>query len=123
MMIVSACGKQIELANEIQSNIYTSLSADQFSVTCLMGSTEAILSAQMASKCFSVSKFMASPVPQMQKQCDGSSSASSASRRQVEKNETNSFAAKIVGMQQQQLKPRFALELDGLNCFETIVPL
>ncbi|PUZ46134.1 hypothetical protein GQ55_7G024800 [Panicum hallii var. hallii] len=24
--------------------------------------------------------------------------------------------------QQQQLKPRFALELDGLNCFETLVP-
>ncbi|CAM0908300.1 unnamed protein product [Alopecurus aequalis] len=88
-----------------------------------MGSTEAILSAQMASKCFSINKFMTSPVPQMQKQSE--SRNASGSRGQVEKKDTSSSAVKIVGNQQQRqhLKPRFALELDGLNCFETIVPL
>ncbi|XP_048560145.1 uncharacterized protein LOC125540579 [Triticum urartu] len=78
-----------------------------------MGSTEAILSAQLASQFFSTNKFMASPVPQMQKQSD-------ASRRQAEKKEMNNDSAV---KQRQQLKPRFALELDGLNCFETLVPL
>ncbi|KAF6998260.1 hypothetical protein CFC21_014394 [Triticum aestivum] len=83
-----------------------------------MGSMEAILSAQIASQFFSTNKFNASPVPQMQKQSD-------ASRRQAEKKEMNNDSAvKIAGKQrQQQLKPRFALELDGLNCFETLVPL
>lgn len=66
---------------------------------------------------FNINKFMASPVPQMQKQSDGS-------RRQAEKKEmNNNSAVKIAGKQRQQLKPRFALELDGLNCFETLVPL
>ncbi|KAM3393537.1 hypothetical protein ACQJBY_014323 [Aegilops geniculata] len=86
-----------------------------------MGSTEAILSAQIASQFFNMNKFMASPVPQMQKQSDGSI-------RQAEKKEMNNDSAvNIVGkqrqQQQQQLKPRFALELDGLNCFETLVPI
>nr|BAJ88690.1 predicted protein [Hordeum vulgare subsp. vulgare]BAJ90167.1 predicted protein [Hordeum vulgare subsp. vulgare] len=83
-----------------------------------MGSTEAILSAQLASQLFNINKFIASPVPQMQKQSDGSG-------RQAEKKELNNKSdVKIVGKQrQQQLKPRFALELDGLNCFETLVPL
>ncbi|KAE8791087.1 Pyruvate dehydrogenase E1 component subunit alpha [Hordeum vulgare] len=85
-----------------------------------MGSTEAILSAQLASQLFNINKFIASPVPQMQKQSDGSG-------RQAEKKEMNNKSdVKIVGkqrQQQQQLKPRFALELDGLNCFETLVPL
>ncbi|XP_044971227.1 uncharacterized protein LOC123431484 [Hordeum vulgare subsp. vulgare] len=85
-----------------------------------MGSTEAILSAQLASQLFNINKFIAGPVPQMQKQSDGSG-------RQAEKKEMNNKSdVKIVGkqrQQQQQLKPRFALELDGLNCFETLVPL
>ncbi|EMS48424.1 Pyruvate dehydrogenase E1 component subunit alpha [Triticum urartu] len=61
-----------------------------------MGSTEAILSAQLASQFFSTNKFMASPVPQMQKQSD-------ASRRQAEKKEMNNDSAV---KQRQQLKPR-----------------
>ncbi|VAH24313.1 unnamed protein product [Triticum turgidum subsp. durum] len=51
-----------------------------------MGSMEAILSAQIASQFFSTNKFMASPVPQMQKQSD-------ASRRQAEKKEMNNDSA------------------------------
>ncbi|KAF7012921.1 hypothetical protein CFC21_027066 [Triticum aestivum] len=81
-----------------------------------MGSTEAILSAQIASQFFSTNKFMESPVPQIQKQSDG------GRRQTTEKKELNNDSA-VKQRQQQQLKPRFALELDGLNCFETLVPL
>uniref|UniRef100_A0A3B6BWU5 Uncharacterized protein n=1 Tax=Triticum aestivum TaxID=4565 RepID=A0A3B6BWU5_WHEAT len=82
-----------------------------------MGSTEAILSAQIASQFFSTNKFMASPVPQTPKQSD-------ASGRHAEKKELNNDSAvKVAGKQRAQLKPRFAPELDGLNCFETLVPL
>ncbi|KAI4968969.1 hypothetical protein ZWY2020_046299 [Hordeum vulgare] len=83
-----------------------------------MGSTEAILSGQLASQLFNINKFITGPVPQMQKQSDGGG-------RQAESKEMNTKSdVKIVGKQrQQQLKPRFALELDGLNCFETLVPL
>ncbi|VAH39833.1 unnamed protein product [Triticum turgidum subsp. durum] len=65
-----------------------------------MGSTEAILSAQIASQFFSTNKFMASPVPQTPKQSD-------ASGRHAEKKELNNDSAvKVAGKQRAQLKPR-----------------
>jgi hypothetical protein len=48
--------------------------------------------------------------------------ASIVSKRQQVKMELTSGAAVKIATKQQQLKPRFALELDGLNCFETLVP-
>ncbi|RCV32588.1 hypothetical protein SETIT_7G015100v2 [Setaria italica] len=46
----------------------------------------------------------------------------SSSKRQQVKMELTSGAAVKIATKHQQLKPRFALELDGLNCFETLVP-
>ncbi|KAL5214406.1 hypothetical protein ABZP36_003558 [Zizania latifolia] len=87
-----------------------------------MASADAILSSQVAGESFKMNKYAASPVKvQVQKQSDGSSAAGAAAsggrRQQAVKLEKNSSAA--VG---KQLKPRFAVELDGLNCFETLVP-
>jgi len=45
--------------------------------------------------------------------------ASSSSQRQQVKMQ---LVSGEIACKQQQLKPRFALELDGLNCFETLVP-
>ncbi|KAG2570411.1 uncharacterized protein LOC120642853 [Panicum virgatum] len=72
-----------------------------------MASTDVIiLSSPVASDGFK-SKFLASPaLAVVQVPAD----ASSSKRQQVK-----------IASKQQQLKPRFALELDGLNCFETLV--
>lgn len=64
-------------------------------------------------------QYVASPVVQVQKQSDGSTS--SGSRRQL-KEEMNNAAVSVKIVNKQKLKPRFAVELDGLNCFETLVP-
>ncbi|EES10384.1 hypothetical protein BDA96_06G011900 [Sorghum bicolor] len=79
-----------------------------------MASTDAILSSPVASDGFK-SKFLASPVVQV----PADASSSSSSQRQQVKMELTSGE---IACKQQQLKPRFALELDGLNCFETLVP-
>ncbi|KAF8647277.1 hypothetical protein HU200_065426 [Digitaria exilis] len=81
-----------------------------------MASTDVILSSPVASDGFK-SKFLATPaVAVVQVPAD----ASSSKRQQVKMDLSNGAAVKI-GTKQQQLKPRFALELDGLNCFETLV--
>jgi len=60
-------------------------------------------------------QFLASPaVAVVQVPAD----ASSSKKQQVKMELTSGEIA----CKQQQLKPRFALELDGLNCFETLVP-
>ncbi|WVZ83548.1 hypothetical protein U9M48_030685 [Paspalum notatum var. saurae] len=83
-----------------------------------MASTDVILSSPVASDGFKT-KFLASPaVAVVQVPAD----ASSGIKRQQVKMELTSGAAVKVSTKQQQLKPRFALELDGLNCFETLVP-
>lgn len=65
-------------------------------------------------------QFLAGPaVAVVQVPADG---ASIVSKRQQVKMELTSGAAVKIATKQQQLKPRFALELDGLNCFETLVP-
>uniref|UniRef100_A0A0D9W1W4 Uncharacterized protein n=1 Tax=Leersia perrieri TaxID=77586 RepID=A0A0D9W1W4_9ORYZ len=87
-----------------------------------MASADAILSSQVAGECLKINKLAtaASPVKlQLQKQSEGSAAAAaSGSRRQqmAVKMEKNSVTAV------KQLKPRFAVELDGLNCFETLIP-
>ncbi|KAF8641582.1 hypothetical protein HU200_067772 [Digitaria exilis] len=81
-----------------------------------MASTDVILSSPVASDGFK-SKFLATPaVAVVQVPAD----ASSSKRQQVKMDLTSAAAVKIA-TKQQQLKPRFALELDGLNCFETLV--
>ncbi|RLM64704.1 hypothetical protein C2845_PM16G01090 [Panicum miliaceum] len=51
--------------------------------------------------------------------CTSSSTGTCRCQQQVE---LTSGAAMKIATKQQQLKPRFALGLDGLNCFETLVP-
>ncbi|KAG8064170.1 hypothetical protein GUJ93_ZPchr0004g38755 [Zizania palustris] len=95
-----------------------------------MASADAILSSHQvaAGESFKMNKqYAASPARvQVQKQGDdaGSSAANGGGRRrqqavELEKNTAAAAAAAAVG---KQLKPWFAVELDGLNCFETLVP-
>ncbi|XP_062224696.1 uncharacterized protein LOC133923401 [Phragmites australis] len=77
-----------------------------------MASTDVILSSPVASEGFK-SKFLASPAV--------ADVSSSSKMQQVKMELTSGAAVKIIG-KKQQLKPRFAVELDGLNCFETLVP-
>ncbi|KAF0891550.1 hypothetical protein E2562_010544 [Oryza meyeriana var. granulata] len=93
-----------------------------------MASADAILSSQVAGECLKINKLAAaSPIKvQVQKQSEGSAAAAAASgigsrRQQAVKMEKNSSAAAAVNVVSKQLKPRFAVELDGLNCFETLV--
>ncbi|XP_040379640.1 uncharacterized protein LOC121053193 [Oryza brachyantha] len=75
-----------------------------------MASADAILSSQVAGECMKITKLAAASPAKVQVQSeDGIGSR----RQQVVKME------KAVS---KQLKPRFALELDGLYCFETLVP-
>ncbi|OEL30351.1 hypothetical protein BAE44_0008632 [Dichanthelium oligosanthes] len=83
-----------------------------------MASTDVILSSPVASDGFIKSKFLASPVVAV---VQVPADASSSKRQQVKMELITSGAAVKLATKQQQLKPRFALELDGLNCFETLV--
>ncbi|KAG8064191.1 hypothetical protein GUJ93_ZPchr0004g40162 [Zizania palustris] len=93
-----------------------------------MASADAILSSHQvaAGESFKMNKqYAASPARvQVQKQGDdaGSSAANGGGRRRqqaVKLEKNTAAAAAAVG---KQLKPWFAVELDGLNCFETLVP-
>ncbi|KAG2564821.1 hypothetical protein PVAP13_7NG022000 [Panicum virgatum] len=73
-----------------------------------MASTDVMLSSPVASDGLK-SKFLASlALAVVQAPAD----ASSSKRQQVK-----------IATKQQQMKPRFALELDVLNCFDTLVSL
>ncbi|KAL6885618.1 hypothetical protein ACP4OV_010397 [Aristida adscensionis] len=76
-----------------------------------MASTDVILSSPVASEGFIKTKYLASPAVQMSEEIG----VSSSKRQQVKMEVRSSAAVK-------KLKPRFAVELDGLNCFETLVP-
>uniref|UniRef100_A0A0E0KMA3 Uncharacterized protein n=1 Tax=Oryza punctata TaxID=4537 RepID=A0A0E0KMA3_ORYPU len=67
----------------------------------------------VAGECLKINKLAAAnpvKVVQVQKQSKEKSSSSAAAA-----------AVKVV-VSKQLMKPRFAVELDGLNCFETLVP-
>ncbi|BAF13976.1 uncharacterized protein [Oryza sativa Japonica Group] len=81
-----------------------------------MASADAILSSQVAGECLKINKLAAaSPVKVVQVQ------KPSKETKNISGAPVAAAAVRVV-VSKQVMKPRFAVELDGLNCFETLVP-